>query len=171
MSVTAPKRTPHEFGFKAGDHHMVISAVTNQAQIFNYDGALFRVLDCLPMGQHADWRGKRGDTPPGLYKFGRVWNDFESLGPTPAYSPTLASYGYATIDMIDLEGHEDNNGRAGICAHAGGTSLGWPHAWAPRQRLVATHGCVRFHNEDMSQVLVPLCKAGEVFVSVHQDEQ
>jgi L,D-peptidoglycan transpeptidase YkuD (ErfK/YbiS/YcfS/YnhG family) len=123
------------------------------------------------MGQHSNWRQRGGDTPPGLYKLGQCWNDVDAVGRSAPYQLTLMQYGWQTYDMIDLEGHEDRNGRAGICLHGGGSACGWPMAWAARQPLYATVGCVRMHNEDLKNVIHPLYKQGTVFISVHQDEK
>jgi hypothetical protein len=71
--------------------------------------------------------------------------------------------------MIDLEGQERNSGRAGIMLHGGSSALGWPGAWAPRQKLMPTMGCCRAHNIDLRDKILPLADKGILFVSVFQE--
>lgn len=51
----------------------------------------------------------------------------------------------------------------------GGSACGWPGAWAPQQKLFPTRGCARLHNVDLRDKVLPLTKAGTVFVSVFQE--
>ena len=53
--------------------------------------------------------------------------------------------------------------------HGGGSACGWPGAWNPLQTLYFTHGCVRLHNQDLRDKVLPLTKQGTLFVSVYQD--
>jgi hypothetical protein len=53
--------------------------------------------------------------------------------------------------------------------HGGGSANGWPGAWAPKQPLFPTHGCVRLHNIDLRDKVIPLLKTGAIFVSVYQE--
>lgn len=167
--LISPMKTPHEFGFKLGDSHLVLSASSGACQVFSWGGVKRASFPVLLRGLHRDWRRPGGDTPPGLYKLGQCWNDWEESGGSVARSTkTRLSYGWVTFDMIDLEGNEDRNGRAGLCAHGGGTALGWPGAWKPYQELCHTHGCPRFCNAHLLDVILPLWKQGDVYLSVHQ---
>ena len=71
--------------------------------------------------------------------------------------------------MVELENQESKYGRAGIMIHGGGSACGWPAAWLPYQSLYQTWGCVRMHNQDLRDKVLPLTKTGTVFVSVYQE--
>lgn len=151
-----------------GDTHLVVNAVSNTAKAYDFNGKLLWEKPALADGQHANWKVYQGDTPPGLYRLGALYNDYDN-DPNPGYDRTLASYGWLTIDMVDLEGNEDKF-RSGICVHGGGSGLGWPGAWEPYQQLVPTWGCVRMHNKDLHDHLLPRYRQGTVFLSVYQDD-
>ena len=168
--ITPPQLRPHEFGFKHGDTHLVVNPVTDTCKAYAFNGSLLWGVPALTDGQHPNWRLYQGDTPPGLYRLGTVYDDYGE-DPSPAYNRTAASYGWMTFDMVDLEGNEDRNGRSGICLHGGGSGLGWPGAWLPHQKLLPTWGCIRMHNSDLRNRVYPLYKQGVVFLSVHQDDQ
>jgi hypothetical protein len=168
--IISPRAKPQQHGFKKGDTHLVVNAASKTAKAYSFEGKLLFEIPCLAEGQDPNWRNNSGDTPPGLYKLGALYNDYGSVGDNPSYDRTLMSYGWQTYDMIDLEGNEDDNDRAGICAHGGGSSCGWPGAWLAKQLLYATLGCLRFHNSDLVDRIWPLYLQGTVFVSVHQDE-
>ena len=70
---------------------------------------------------------------------------------------------------MELEGQEAVNGRAGIMLHGGGTACGWPGAWSAFQPLHPTLGCVRAHNADLRDRVLPLCAKGTVYVGVFQE--
>ena len=169
VTPTSGKR-PQDFGFKAGDTHIVVNGLANSAKAYSFDGKLLWEVKCLPHGQNDNWKATNGDTPQGLYKIGAVYKDYEN-NPNPPYSPTLASYGWYSFDLVELENQEAGNGRAGIMIHGGGSSLGWPGAWAPFQALVSTLGCVRFHNQDLRDKVLPVAKTGTVYVTVRQEAE
>jgi hypothetical protein len=165
--MASPKKKPQDFGFKAGDAHIVVNGQSNTAKAFSFEGKLLWEVPCLPHGQFANWKVNQGDTPPGLYKVGTVYADYE-LNHNPPYDRTLMAYGWYSFDLVELENQEAGNGRAGIMIHGGGSGDGWPGAWAEKQPLLTTYGCVRFHNVDLRDKLRPLAKKGTVFVSVFQ---
>jgi hypothetical protein len=138
---------------------------------FSFEGKLLWEIPCLARGQYSDfeWKIQRSDTPPGLYKLGTIYKDYERVGDKPAYDRTLMSYGWYSFDMVELENQEAGNGRAGIMLHGGGSACGWPGAWAPRQALFPTHGCVRCHNIDLRDKVLPLTQTGTVYCSVFQE--
>lgn len=153
---------------KSGDLHCVVNAKTNMAVVFTAKGEKLKkangdnlTFPAFPWGQHDDWRSNAGDTPPGLYKAGLIYEQIR--GRDAAH--ICNAYGPFCIDMIDLEGQESSNGRAGISMHAGGSGL--PDPWAPYQPLTYTHGCIRVHTKDLTDVIVPLIrktqKAGYTF--------
>lgn len=169
--MIGPKKTPKEFGFKKGDHHIIVNDAVETAKCFDYEGKLLWELPALARGQGSDyeWKLRNTDTPPGLYKVGTVYRDYEINGDKPKYDRTLMAYGWYSLDMIELENQEAGNGRAGIMLHGGGSGNGWPGAWAPMQHLLATHGCVRMHNLHLRDHVMPLLKTGAIFISIFQE--
>ena len=169
--MIGPKKRPQEFGFKKGDHHIIVNDIVETAKCFSSEGKLLWELPALARGQGSDyeWKLRNTDTPPGLYKVGTIYRDYEINGDKPAYDRTLMAYGWYSLDLIDLEGQERNNGRAGIMLHGGGSGNGWPGAWAPLQPHLATHGCVRMHNVHLRDHVMPLLKTGAIFISVYQE--
>jgi predicted chitinase len=170
VPTTTTGKRPQDFGFKTGDTHIVVNGLANSAKAYSTSGKLLWEVKCLPHGQNNNWKATNGDTPQGLYKIGAVYKDYENNS-NPPYSPTLASYGWYSFDLVELENQEAGNGRAGIMIHGGGSSLGWPGAWAPFQDLVSTLGCVRFHNQDLRDKILPITKAGTVYVTVRQEAE
>ena len=171
-SLVGPTKTPHQFGFKLGDSHLVINDQSETLTAFDFNGKKLFTIPCLARGQGYDdeWQSPNTDTPPGLYKVGSVWRDYERLGETPKSVPAdLMPYGWFTLDLEELEAQERRYGRAGICLHGGGSVLGRRGCWAPYQPLVTTHGCPRVHNADLRDKIVPLLATGTVFVSVYQE--
>lgn len=172
MNIVGPKKTPQQFGFKEGDTHVIVNDVTGKAKAFDYHGDLLWTIDVLAQGVAGpNWRYRNADTPPGLYKLGVVYRDYEQHGRESApFTRTHLSYGWYSFDMVELENQEARNNRGGIMWHSGGTALGWPGAWQPRLSwLPYTHGCLRSHNIDLRDKLLPRYEEGTVFVSVYQD--
>jgi len=165
--MTSPKKKPQNFGFKHGDTHIIVNGQSNTAKAYSFEGTLLWEIPCLPHGQFASWKVNQGDTPPGLYKIGAIYNDY-AKNPNPPYDRTLMAYGWISFDLVELENQETGYGRAGIMLHGGGSGDGWPGAWAPKQPLLTTYGCVRYHNQDLRDKVLPLTKQGTVFVSVYQ---
>jgi hypothetical protein len=171
-TLVGPTKTPRQFGFKSGDSHLVINDQSETLTAFDFSGKKLFTIPCLARGQGDDdeWRSPKTDTPPGLYKVGSVWRDYERLGETPMSVPAdLMPYGWYTLDLEELEAQERRYGRAGICLHGGGSALGRRGSWAPYQRLIPTHGCPRVHNADLRDKIVPLLAKGTMFVSVYQE--
>jgi hypothetical protein len=167
--MIGPKKTPHDFGFKDGDTHLVINDSSETVKAFAYGGALLWERPCLARGQWEDnnWWDKNSDTPPGLYKLGQVYRDYEDADNIPTH--TKMAFGWVTFDMIELENQEAAVARAGICLHGGGSNNGWPGAWVDYQTLYPTYGCPRMHNRDLVDLVLPLYEQGAVFVSVYQE--
>jgi GH24 family phage-related lysozyme (muramidase) len=156
---------------KPGDSYLLVNDRDQQVEAYDHTGKLLWKAPCLARGQGADndWRTRNSDTPPGLYKIGQIYKDYERVGDKPAFDATLRSYGWYSFDMIELENQEAKHGRAGIMLHGGGTACGWPGAWAPKQRLHSTFGCLRMHNIDLRDKVLPLTKKGTVYIGVHQE--
>jgi hypothetical protein len=168
--MIGPKKKPQDFGFKNGDTHLIVNDVTEKVKAFSFDGKLLWELPALARGQGSDieFKLRNTDTPPGLYKIGTIYKDYEK-DPTPPYSRDVMAFGWYSFDLVELEGQEAKYGRGGIMIHGGGSACGWPGAWAPKQKLFSTHGCVRMHNQDLRDKVLPLTKTGTVYVSVFQE--
>ena len=168
--MIGPKKKPQDFGFKKGDTHLIVNDITEKVKAYNFDGKLLWELPALARGQGSDYEFKLSntDTPPGLYKIGTIYKDYEKDS-TPEYSRDVMAFGWYSFDLVELENQEAKNGRAGIMIHGGGSACGWPGAWAPSQQLFSTYGCVRCKNIDLRDKIVPLAKTGAIFVSVYQE--
>jgi lipoprotein-anchoring transpeptidase ErfK/SrfK len=168
--MIGPKKKPQDFGFKKGDTHLIVNDITEKVKAYNFDGKLLWELPALARGQGSDYEFKfsNTDTPPGLYKIGTIYKDYEKDS-TPEYSRDVMAFGWYSFDLVELENQEAKNSRAGIMIHGGGSACGWPGAWAAMQKLFSTHGCVRMHNQHLKDNLLPLTKKGTVFVSVFQE--
>jgi hypothetical protein len=155
---------------KEGDSYLLVNDRDQDMEAYDHTGAFLWKVPCLARGQGADndWRHNSTDTPPGLYKLGVVYRDYEQ-NPNPPCSDTAMAYGWYSFDMVELEGQEVKNGRAGIMLHGGGSGCGWPGAWAARQTLLPTLGCVRLHNIELRDKVLPLYEQGTVYVGVFQE--
>ena len=171
MKLVGPKKRPQEFGFKKGDSHLIVNDAVETMKAFSFEGKLLWEIPCLARGQYSDyeWKIRNSDCPPGLYAIGTIYRDYEINGDNPRFDRTLMAYGWYSFDLVELESQETRYGRAGIMIHGGGSSNGWPGAWAPKQPLVATLGCCRTHNIDLRDKILPLTQQGKVFVSVFQE--
>ena len=170
MALIGPKKQPQDFGFSAHDFHLIVNDATEKIKAYDATGSLLWELPCLARGQGSDDQFKltNTDTPPGLYKIGAVYKDYDR-DPSETFSREKRSYGWYSFDLVELEGQESRYGRAGIMIHGGGSACGWPGAWQPLQGLYSTHGCVRMHNQHLKDHLLPLVAKGTVFVSVFQE--
>lgn len=155
---------------KPGDSYLLVNDRDKDMEAYDHAGNFLWKIPCLARGQYGenDWRTKNSDTPPGLYKIGTIYKDYEKDATPPCTDSTIA-YGWYSFDLEELEGQERTNGRAGIMIHGGGSNCGWPGAWEPRQQLFPTHGCVRAHNIDLKEKILPLTKHGTVYVGVFQE--
>jgi hypothetical protein len=168
--LIGPTKRPQEFGMGPKDYHLVVNDDVETCKGFRGDGTKLFEVPALARGQGLDnvWWKKYTDTPPGLYLVGTVYYDYDFPERT-SHRDKLA-YGWYSLDLVELEDQARKNGRAGIMLHGGGSALGWPGAWAPRQQLLPTLGCIRMHNEDIRKHLIPLVRTGaKVFVSVYQE--
>ena len=169
--LVGPRKTPQDFGFSGSDSHVLVNDVSETAKAFDVEGRLLWEIPALARGQGGErqYQDTSTDTPPGIYRIAKkVYRDYEQ-DPSPTYSTDRCSYGWYSFDLEDLEMQERRFGRAGIMVHGGGTACGWPGAWAPRQPLHSTLGCVRLHNQDLRDKLLPLVEQGTVYVSVYQE--
>lgn len=166
-----PGKQPKEFGFKPGDSHIIVNDIVETAKAYDYYGNLLWEIPALARGQGSDYvfSANSSDTVPGLYVLGELYNDYATAGDYPKYDRTLMAYGWMSFDLVELEGQEARYGRAGLMVHGGGSAAGFPGAWAPKQPLYPTLGCVRLYNIDLRDKVLPLYKKGKVFVSVYQE--
>lgn len=170
--AVGPKKRPADFGFGEGDSHLVVNDITETMKAFNHKGEALWEIPCLARGQGADdqWDSNGEDTVPGLYKLGTIYDDVAKHGLNPSYhDKDMLAYGWVSIDLESLDGNEERVGRAGLMVHGGGTGCGWPGAWAPRQPLLPTLGCIRVHNIEIRDRILPLMKKGTVFLSCYQE--
>jgi hypothetical protein len=157
---------------KPGDTYLLVNDRDEDMEAYDHTGAFLWKIPCLARGQGADtdWSHTNTDTPPGLYKLGKLYADYEQ-NPNPPCSDTAMGYGWYSFDMEELEGQEVAVGRAGIMLHGGGSACGWPGAWAPQQPLHPTLGCIRLHNADLRDRVLPLYRQGTVYVGVFQEKK
>ncbi len=168
--MAGPRKAPT---LKAGDHHLVADDRRQIMTAYTHDGARLWSIPCLCRGQagETEWKATGSDTPPGLYKVGKIYRDYEQ-DPSPRFTEDRRSYGWYSVDLEGQEGQEGPDSkphRDGIMIHGGGTACGWPGAWAPRQTLHPTLGCIRCHNTDLRDRILPLLGMGTVWVSVLQE--
>lgn len=159
---------------KPGDWHLIVNDRDERAKLYNSDGDLVTTFPVLAKGVYGSttWRNG-GDTPPGLYRLGQLYR----TQPSEPQS-VWRSYGALCWDMEEQENQENERGRAGICLHGGGTGAR-PHHLAPRQELLPTFGCLRFHNGDLEKEILPrthewkdgrwVRRPTNFWVSVYQD--
>ncbi len=155
---------------KPGDSYLLVNDRDEDMEAYDHSGKLLWKVPCLARGLGAEneWRRKSTDTPPGLYKLGEHYPDYEQ-NPNPPCSSTALSFGWFSFDMVELENQEAKFGRAGVMLHGGGSGCGWPGAWAAMQHLLPTHGCVRLRNIDLRDKVLPLYRQGTVYVGVFQE--
>lgn len=143
---------PSKPPIKSGDIHLVVSHSTRTMKAFDHDGKLLFQVPALTDGVNDDIEVQGGDTPPGLYKC-------TTIIPTRADEPkkTWNAYGAFFIDLYDIDGQETRRGRGGIGIHGGGTGLSNP--LAKKQQLLMTLGCIRVHNGDLADRIVPIVES------------
>ena len=155
------------------DFHLVANGRSGTVSAFSARGLLLWRAPILLRGQGAagGWSHQGGDTPPGLYRLTAVFDDKSGAGEPVADTPFHRRFGWASVDLEGVEGQEGPSSapyRDGLMIHGGGSSLGWPGAWAPRQPLTPTLGCPRMHNQDVRGKVLPLARRGQGWLSVYQ---
>ena len=153
---------------KSGDFHLIVNDEAETIKCFDHTGKLRWTKPALAKGWNGrtTWRNG-GDTPPGLYHLGQY---FPWTTP-PDTAEILAAYGHCCWDMVEMENQENERGRSGICLHGKGSK--------PYQPLTVTSGCVRMHNKDLEDYVLPLThvyrnnrwtkRNNMVYISVFQD--
>ncbi len=150
-----------------GDLHFVANLKTNILKCFVVvsDGVTQNRYNVPVRGYGANgpgWEVWGGDTPPGPYRCGLIYD-------IPETDPQAASFGPYFVDLEELDNQERRYGRAGIGLHGGGSAL--PDAWkAARQGWQVTHGCLRVQNEDLRKIVDSIRfirrNGGESFITV-----
>jgi hypothetical protein len=173
VGMVGPKIRPP---LKPGDHHLIANDINETLTAYTHDGKLLWRVPCLCRGQggEAEWKRTAEDTPPGLYKVNKngTYRDYETDRSAFNCDGNRQSYGWYSFDLQGLEGQEGPNSkpyRDGIMIHGGGSACGWPEAWRPRQELHPTLGCIRLHNVDLRDKVLPLLGLGEIYISVLQE--
>jgi len=171
--MVGPKIRPP---LKAGDHHLIANDINETITAYTHKGVRLWSVPCLCRGQgkEAEWGRTGEDTPPGLYIVNKkgTYRDYENNSSSSFMTGDRCAYGWYSIDLVGLEGQEGPDSRPyrdGIMVHGGGSACGWPGAWMPRQGLFATLGCIRMHNQDLKERLMPLIGMGNVYISVLQE--
>lgn len=142
---------------RTNDIHIVVNGESKNLTTYSFAGKQLFNCEARCYGQHNDWTAPNGDTPPGLYEVGII---YDTTGETP--------YGEWCVDLIDLEGQETGNGRAGISLHGGGSGLADP--FSPYQGWQSTHGCIRVQNAELEKIVGTINRTkkagGRVFLTV-----
>jgi hypothetical protein len=156
MALHFPRTKPQDYGAKSGDFHLIFNAATKKVVAFEFStGKQLWEKPALATGQHKDWWRVGGDTPPGVWYLGRVTDD-KALG------TMVRQYGWIFFDLVDCEGREDGNGRAGLGLHGGASAS--PIPFNDYQGLYATLGCLRMNNRDLYDFVYPLYKLSLIHI-------
>jgi len=137
---------------KGFDFHLVCNLRQRKAKLFNSAGKLLYSCPCRGEGQegtfkwegHPTWTGWAQDTPPGVWDVGPVeWITTRSSADKP--------YGRVFVWLTPVSGEAARVNRPGIGLHGGGSGLANP--FADEQGWMITHGCVRFQNKHLEDLL------------------
>jgi hypothetical protein len=125
-----------------GDTYLLVNDCDEDMEAYDHAGAFLWKIPCLARGQGADtdWSHNSTDTPPGLYKLGQLYADYEQ-NPNPPCSDTAMGYGWYSFDMEELEGQEVAHGRAGIMLHGGGSACTPPSVACACTTLICATRC------------------------------
>lgn len=169
--MIGPKIKP---SIQPGDYHIVVNDEAETVKCYDSTGKLLWKKPALAKG----WNGRTtrrngGDTPPGLYKLGTLYRSQPEESKEDVWFP----FGPLCWDLEEQEGQENERGRGGICLHGGGSAA--PEPLADYQLLTVTSGCVRMHNKDLADHVLPLThkwdgkrwtrRTNRVWLSVWQD--
>ena len=170
--MIGPKIKPR---IQPGDYHLVVNDTAETVKCYSSTGKLLWTKPALAKGVNGPttWNNG-GDTPPGLYRIGTLYRSEAGESKEAVWYP----YGPLCWDLEEQENQENVRGRAGICLHGGGSAA--PNPLADYQPLYPTHGCIRMHNRDTVEFILPLThkwdakrgwvrRGNNVWVSVWQD--
>jgi hypothetical protein len=69
-SLVGPTKTPHQFGFKLGDSHLVVNDQTETLTAFGFNGTKLFTVPCLARGQGGDPLLAKGTVFVSVYQEG-----------------------------------------------------------------------------------------------------
>lgn len=170
--MIGPKTKPHDYSPEGEWSHLIVNDISELMTAYDRTGLKLWQIPCLARGQggEMDWFHQGTDTPPAIYKLGKLYDDISVIGERPNYcNDQMLAYGWQSYELICLDGSVEKIPRLGLMLHGGGSGNGWPGAWAPRQHLLPTLGCIRIYNADLRDKIQPLYDKGTVFVSVFQE--
>ncbi|MFN5697966.1 MAG: L,D-transpeptidase, partial [Cyanobacteriota bacterium] len=78
-----------------GDSYLLVNDRDEDMEAYDHSGQLLWKIPCLARGQGSDtdWTQTSTDTPPGLYRLGQLYADYEQ-NPNPPCSDTAMGYGW-----------------------------------------------------------------------------
>lgn len=138
------------------DLHFSFDPNAERLKLFNTTGMIF-TCECRNRTTNPGQYGFRGFCPPG---------DFILGAPVPK---NTVSFGAWFIPILDEGpgGPMQQNGRAGVGLHGGGSGLAQP--LSPHQGFQITHGCLRVQNADLAMIVKfvhTAQKTGKCFLTV-----
>ena len=85
---------------KPSDSYLLVNDRDEDMEAYDHSGKFLWKHPCLARGQGAynDWSHTHTDTPPGLYKLGQLYADYEQ-NPNPPCSDTAMACGWYSFDM------------------------------------------------------------------------
>jgi hypothetical protein len=85
---------------KPGDSYLLVNDRDEDMEAYDHSGQFLWKLPCLARGQGADtdWSHTNTDTPPGLYRLGQLYADYEQ-NPSSPCSDTAMAYGWYSFDL------------------------------------------------------------------------
>jgi hypothetical protein len=126
---------------------------------------------CIAPGHYKLTRVERFDPPVPSEGAGQVY--VEDLAGADYFAMAKAGKvkggagGWAIGGITLAVGELAKYGRAEVMIHGGGSNLGVPACYAPRQPLLRTFGCTRVHNADLTMLmdyLEPILASGNQLV-------
>jgi hypothetical protein len=137
------------------DRHLVFNAAQHNLKCYKRDGTLEWYIEAHGEGVKGDSSQTNGNTPPGLYRAGRV----EEMGDV--------KYGPYRVELIAIDLDKGPN-RQGIYIHGGGSAR--PEPLAAAQGWAKTQGCIRVQNYQLGMIVNKVRgvhgKKGHVWVTV-----
>jgi pectinesterase len=153
---------------------------TETIAAFDHKGQQLWKVAALARGQstETDWRSRSSDTPPGLYRVGAIYRDYEA-DPSTTFSVERRSYGWYSFDLEGLEAQEgpgSRDGRDGIMIHGGGWKARQIESDKPMMERLAACGFVsalvtyRLSTEAKYPAALHDCKAALRCLRAHAKE-
>ncbi|MEX0589038.1 MAG: hypothetical protein WD136_07245, partial [Cyanobium sp.] len=101
---------------KPGDCYLLVNDRDEDMEAYDHSGQFLWKIPCLARGQGADtdWSHTNTDTPPGLYKLGQLYADYEQNA-SPPCSDTAMGYGWYSFYMLEQESGPHANLQHWLC--------------------------------------------------------